>query len=166
MAALIIRQMTTEAGAEARLWFHPARARRWMVSDLHPAVAAISPLAETVRQDRRRAGPDNPFLAFERQWVETTERMIDAWRDTRDAAIEYVFHAIYGALAVCGIGSGDEAAEADAARELVASRTPLLEEVRGKIDRGGYPEAVVRMMVLLADSRGAVHRSRLARCNA
>lgn len=166
MAAPLIRQVTTEAGAEARRWFHPARARRWMVSDLNPAVAAIAPLAETVRADRRKAAPDNPFLAFERQWVETTERMIDAWRDARDAAIEWVFHAVYGALAVWGIGSRDEAAEADAARELVASRTPLLEEVRGKIDRGGYPEAVVRMMVLLADSRGAVRRSRLARSNA
>lgn len=146
---------------------------RWIVGNLFIGnrfsagqLAAIAPLAETVRADRRKAAPDNPFLAFERQWVETTERIFDAWRDARDAAIAWVFHAVYAALAVWGIGSGDEAAEADAARELVASRTPLLEEVRGKIDRGGYPEAVVRMMVLLADSRSAVRRSRLSRSNA
>lgn len=165
-AAPIIRAVATETSAELGRRLHPARMRRWMVSDLIPAVAAVAPLAEAVRQDRRRAAPDNPFLAFERQWVETTERLFDAWRDARDAAIEYAFHAIYGALAVWGIGTADDAAEADAAREAVASRTPLIEEVRGKIDRGGYPEAVVRMMVLLASSRGSVRRTRLARSNA
>lgn len=164
--APMIRRATTEASAELRRWLHPARMRRWMLSDLNPAVAAIAPVAEMVRQDRRQAAPDNPFLAIERHWIETTERMIDAWRDVRDAAIEYAFHAMYGALAVWGIGTADDAAEADAAREIVASRTPLLEEVRGRIERGGYPEAVVRMMVLLADSRGSVRRSRLARSNA
>ncbi|MFQ3623036.1 MAG: DUF3141 domain-containing protein [Acetobacteraceae bacterium] len=162
----LVRQATTEAAAEWRRRTHPMRLRRSLVSDRNPLVAALAPLAESVRANRRPAAPDNPFLALERQWAEMTERAIDAWRDGRDAMIEFAFHAIYGALATVGVGGGDDAAEADAARELLASRAPLFDEVRERIALGGYPEAVVRMMVLLADARGAVRRSRLARSNA
>ena len=37
---------------------------------------------------------------------------------------------------------------------------------QGRVEAGGFAEAVVRMMILLAQARGAVRRNRLARSNA
>ena len=98
-------------------------------------------------------------------WADGVERTIDTWRDLRDAGTETAFHALYGWLSALGV-----AGEAEAA---VAERTPAerasAPEVRAALARmteGGYAAAVIRMMILLAQARGAVRRSRLARSNA
>jgi tellurite resistance protein len=43
---------------------------------------------------------------------------------------------------------------------------PEVREMLEHVDRGGYAEAIVRMMILLARARGAVRRERLERANA
>jgi pimeloyl-ACP methyl ester carboxylesterase len=161
-----IRQVATEAGAALGRSFHPLRLRRSLVSDHNPLVAAIAPLAKVARTERRRAAPSNPFLALERAWATQVERSLDAWRDWRDAMMEATFHAVYGALSTAGIALGAEAAEADAARDLIDPGTKELDQAASRIADGGYPEAVIRMMILLAEARGGVRRSRLARSNA
>jgi pimeloyl-ACP methyl ester carboxylesterase len=161
-----IRQAATEAGAAIGRSFHPLRLRRSLVSDHNPLVAAIAPLAKVARAERRRAAPANPFLALERAWATQVERSLDAWRDWRDAMMEATFHAVYGALSTAGIALGAEAAEADAARDLIATPVGHLDRAAARVAEGGYPEAVIRMMILLAGARGGVRRSRLARSNA
>jgi hypothetical protein len=52
------------------------------------------------------------------------------------------------------------------ARRSLAIEPAHLPEARAKVAEGGYAEAVIRMMILLADARGGVRRSRLARSNA
>jgi hypothetical protein len=102
---------------------------------------------------------------MERAWADAVERSIDGWRDLRDATIETAFHAIYGGLAAVGVTGDDSAAEAEAARRSIAVEPAPLAEARAKVAAGGYAEAVIRMMILLADARGGVRRSRLARSN-
>jgi pimeloyl-ACP methyl ester carboxylesterase len=161
----IVRQFSTEAGAEARRQMSPMRMRRYMFSDMNPFMMPVRAMAGLAREHRAPAAPDNPFLAFEKAWADGVERGIDAWRDARDAWIETAFHAIYGGLAALGVTGDDSAAEAEAARRSLALEPAHLAQAREKVTEGGYAEAVIRMMILLADARGGVRRSRLARSN-
>jgi len=90
------------------------------------------------------------------------ERSWDLYRDTRDAMIELTFHTIYATpfMRVIVPQKADEPARHD------IQKFPEVREVLSHIEVGGYPEAIVRMMVLLARARGAVRRERLEKSNA
>jgi pimeloyl-ACP methyl ester carboxylesterase len=161
----IVRQFATEAGAETRRQLSPMRTRRYMFSDLNPFMMPVRAMAGWARANRAPAATDNPFVALEKAWADGVERGIGAWADLRDAAMEAAFHAIYGGLAAVGVTGDDTAAEAEAARRSVAVDPAHLAATRARVGEGGYAEAVIRMMILLADARGGVRRSRLARSN-
>jgi hypothetical protein len=59
----------------------------------------------------------------------------------------------------------DSAEEAEAARRSFPLEPAQLNDARSRVEVGGYAEAVIRMMILLADARGGVRRTRLARSN-
>jgi pimeloyl-ACP methyl ester carboxylesterase len=160
-ASPIIRKFVTEESAELRRQMNPMRARRYMVSDANPAMKPLAHMAELVKANRAPVAADNPFMAMERAWADSTERAIDAWRDWRDQMQETAFHAVYGSLSALNVAS-------EVPVEAVAD-LPETPDVRAALDRvaeGGYAEAVVRMMILLAKARGGVRRSRLAKSNA
>jgi pimeloyl-ACP methyl ester carboxylesterase len=160
-----VRQMSTERTAELRRQLHPMRARRYMVSDLNQFMMPFAAAAERVKAQRAPAAADNPFLAAERAFAERVGDAMDTWRDWRDAWTEAAFHGVYGSLAALGVAEAtaeEEVAEtADALADAPAVRAAL-----ARIAEGGYAEAVVRMMILLARARGGVRRSRLARSQA
>jgi hypothetical protein len=164
LAAPAIRAATTEAQAEWRRRLHPLRLRRSLVSDLNPALLPAATLAGVVREARRPAAPDNPFLAWETLWADSVERGFDLLRDWRDAWVETAFHALYGGLAALGVAAEPLTDRADAMPD--AATAPELRAALSRIADGGYAEAVVRMLILLADARGGVRRDRLARSNA
>jgi hypothetical protein len=142
---------------------HPLRLRRSLVSDLNPLVAAVAPLAKVARAERRPAAPANPFLALERAWAAQVEHTLDAWRDWRDAMMEMTFHAVYGALSTAGIALGAELADGDAAEVLLEPGPDELAAAGGRAAAGGYPEAVIRMMILLALAFGSSRAAERAR---
>lgn len=161
-ASPIVRQFTTEQSAEMLRQMNPMRARRYLVSDSNPATMQLGALAEMVRANRQPVAPSNPFIVMERAWANRVERGIDAWRDWRDGAQETAFHAVYGALSALNVAADSPT--------LFGAAEPVGEtpDVRAALDRvavGGYAEAVVRMMILLAKARGGVRRNRLARSN-
>jgi predicted deacylase len=141
------------------------RWRRYALSDMNPLMGPVSSLAGLARENRKPVAADNPFLAFEKAFADTVEFGLNAWRDTRDAMVEIAFHGVYGTLNAAGVTGEDYAAEAEAARDSVTTDAPQRAEAEAKLAVGGYAEAVIRMMILLADARGAVRRSRLARSN-
>jgi hypothetical protein len=165
LAAPVIRQFSTEMGAEARRHMNPMRWRRYALSDMNPWMGPISSLAGLARENRHPVAADNPFLAFEKAFADSVEYGLNAMRDARDAWVEIAFHGVYGSLHASGVTGEDFDTEADAARDSVTSDAPQRAEAEAKLAQGGYAEAVIRMMILLADARGAVRRSRLARSN-
>ena len=160
----VVRQFATEESAEKRRQQHPLRLRRTLVSDQNPLLAPIPGLAEQVRQHRAPARPTNPFLAWERLWADGMEKSLDTWRDWRDAWTESAFHGVYGFLAAVGVAGGETPEEPASAAAIADA--PEVRQALARINAGGYAEAVVRMMILLAAARGGVRRSRLARSNA
>jgi hypothetical protein len=161
----VIRQVTTEATAEMRRKLHPMRMRRTLVSDLNPFMMPVAAAAERVKEARAPASPANPFLAAERAMADRVEASLDAYRDMRDAWTEAAFHMVYGGLAAMGMAAGTpEEAAADTADELPDG--PEMRAALSNVAVGGYAEAVIRMMILLARARGGVRRTRLARSQA
>ena len=161
----VIRQVTTEATAEMRRKLHPMRMRRTLVSDLNPFMMPVAAAAERVKEARAPASPANPFLAAERAMADRVEASLDAYRDMRDAWTEAAFHMVYGGLAAMGMAAGTpEQAAADTADELADA--PEMRAALSNLAVGGYAEAVIRMMILLARARGGVRRTRLARSQA
>jgi pimeloyl-ACP methyl ester carboxylesterase len=159
-----VQSMVTETGAELSRAFHPQRLSRALMSSHNPLMKTIEGMVPKVRTERAKAAPDNPFLAVEALWVQAGEQMIDFWRDARDMSFELFFHSVWGSPWARTFGRTHEG------RRTLKSQ----EELRGlpevalalhNIGQGGFPEAVIRMLVLLAENRGQVSRERLERAS-
>jgi pimeloyl-ACP methyl ester carboxylesterase len=161
----VVRQMSTERSAELRRQLHPLRLRRTAISDLNPLARPLQGAAERVRRQRAPAAADNPFLALERAFADRMDEAMNAWRDWRDACTETAFHAVYGSLAALGVAEGTAEEQVAESAEALAD-APAARAALARIAEGGYAEAVVRMMILLARARGGVRRSRLERSQA
>jgi hypothetical protein len=88
--------------------------------------------------------------------------MLDVYRDWRDALYETTFLGVYGSPAMIEIG--EPFAFTRTLNDPKALR--FLPEVQATllgVDRGGFPEAVIRMLILMAKSRANVRRDRLER---
>jgi len=157
-----VQAMATPAMAEAARVLHPMRAQRYAFADGSPLSAGIGALAGAVAADRRPARPDNPFLQAERMWADAVEHAFDAWRDMRDAWYEWAFFSVYASPAMQWIGRGHwfqrTRKEPEELRLL-----PEVQAILMNTGRGGFAEAVIRMLIVLAEARGSVRRSRLER---
>ncbi len=163
VARPLVRQVATEAVAEARRRLHPMRARRSLVSDMNPWMLPFAVMAPWVRDHRLAATPDNAFVGLERAWADGVERGIKSWRDMVDGWTELAFHTVYGTLAAAGVADDD----VDETPAMTAtSHQPVVDTAVERVAEGGFAEAVIRMMILLARARGGVRRTRLARSDA
>jgi pimeloyl-ACP methyl ester carboxylesterase len=158
----LVRAVTTETAAEMGRALHPQRLQRAVMASRNPAVAPVAALAAKVRADRNKANPGNPFVAAEELAFEMIEQSIDLWRDQRDMAMELWFQTAWNTPWMRAFGRSHEA------RRTLKNDTELrgLPEVSAalfNIGRGGFAEAVIRMLVLLAENRGGVRRDRLER---
>jgi hypothetical protein len=159
-----VRAVVTPALAEASRALHPHRTGRAVLSSRNPVLAAVPAMAERVRADRHPAAADNPFARLESLWIEGMTQAIDLWRDQRDMLVELAFHTMWGTPWARAFGRSHELRRTlkDAA-ELRA--LPEVEAALAEIETGGFAEAVIRMLVLIADNRGGVRRDRLERSN-
>ncbi|WP_439329661.1 DUF3141 domain-containing protein [Candidatus Rhodoblastus alkanivorans] len=141
---------------------HPARVQRRMFSDRNPAMKFVAQAAENVARARQPADRDNPFLGLEKIWAEGVVQTLDFWRDIRDFAYEMTFFGIYGNPWLRRLG----APNAYARKRLdpgELAHLPEVQEILLAVDRGGFDVAVIRMLILMAESRGTVRRNRLER---
>jgi pimeloyl-ACP methyl ester carboxylesterase len=160
----VVKSMVTPTTAEMSRAFHPQRLSRALMSSRNPLMKHVEQAAESVRKGRSKAAGDNPFLAAESWWVDGTEQAIDLWRDARDMAYELSFYSMWGTPWAASFGRSHETRRtlksSDELRTL-----PEVTQALNAVDQGGFAEAVVRMLVLLADNRGQVRRDRLERSN-
>lgn len=154
----------TPSLAEAGRALHPLRASRALFASRNPMTAPLAAAAEKVRASRNPAGKDNPFLAAEELWFDMVEQSIDFWRDQRDMAYELIFHSFWGTPWARSFGANHEMRRTLKGREELRV-LPDVARAIANIGRGGFAEAVIRILVLLADNRGTVRRDRLERSN-
>lgn len=156
-----VQACTTPAFAETLKAVHPVRLREHLFSGRNPAATAVAPWAEAIRTYRRPVSPDNPFLRLERLQAAMIEQSWNVMRDVRDAWVEMAFHGIYGSPVLRALGSASldrQRLPAAEPREL-----PQASTVSEDAAAGGFAEAVVRILILLAKARGSVRSERLER---
>ena len=92
------------------------------------------------------------------------EEWIDMARDVRDAWYEMSFYALWGGPFMRAFGVPNTIGRAKQRPGELRS-LPEVQMALRHIATGGFADALVRMLVLLADSRGVVRRDRLERAS-
>lgn len=158
----LVQAMVTPQTAQLIREAHPSRMSRRALSDRNPAMKLVDQAAAQVKASRQQARSDNPFRDLERITAEGMLQAMDLVRDVRDATYETSFLSIYGTPFMRWLGQPyaheRTLKDPDALRYLPEVQAMLL-----GLDEGGFKTSVVRMLILLADSRGSVRRDRLER---
>ncbi|NDA93076.1 MAG: DUF3141 domain-containing protein [Betaproteobacteria bacterium] len=159
-----LQATVTQTAAELSRTAHPQRLSRALMSTRNPLMAPVAEAAERVRQSRKKASADNPFLTAESIWVQSTEQMIDFYRDLRDMSYELGFFGFWANPWARAFGKTHESRRTLKTGDEVRA-LPEVVAALAAIGEGGFAEAVIRMLVLLAENRGQVRRDRLERAS-
>ncbi len=158
----LVQSVVTPRSAAALRALNPQRLRRAAFSDQNPAVAFVASNAQRIIAGRKTAPPENVFRQAEALWVELVAQAIDLHRDLHDAWSELVFYGVYASPLMEWVGRTH-----NFQRTLKdPAELRWLPEVRAilqNIERGGFAEAVIRMLIVMAEARGSVRRTRLER---
>jgi hypothetical protein len=146
-----LRLFVTEQAAELARELHPLRAKQFWLSSLNPWMAAVAAQAQVARQWRQQVAPDNPYRKLEQQLAQSTSTALNAYRDLRDSTAAFWFEAIYGPGGLGAVIPPESSAPATpyqspAERKYSAAKGWLAEN----LDKGGFPAAVTRMIIVLA----------------
>lgn len=157
----LITMTVNPAFSEATRSLHPLRLQRAALSHRNPATVAVRALAGTVK-DGAPLDEENPFRKAERVWASLVAQQMDLYRDLRDAMYETSFLALWTNPLAVAFGK-PRAVGRTLKSEAELRALPEVQAALGHIENGGFAEAVVRMLILLADNRGNVRRDRLER---
>jgi len=157
-----VRSVVTQQTAEMTRALHPQRLSRALMSSRNQFMTPVAESADSIRAKRNKASPDNPFLALESLMVESAEQCIDIVRDMRDMSVEMSFFTFWGTPWMGSFGRTHEARRTLKSRDELRG-LPEVTQALFSIEQGGFAEAVIRMLVLLAENRGQVRRDRLER---
>ena len=158
----LVQALVTPKSAELLRESHPARVSRRIFSDENPAMSWIGALAGQAQAQRQPVASGNPWLACEKTLVAGITQGIDLCRDLRDGAYEMGFISIYGSPWMNWYGQ--PLAQPRARKKPEELRwLPTVQATLSGIADGGFEAGVIRMLILLADSRGSVRRDRLER---
>ena len=155
----VLQSLVTPELAAVQKRLHPLRQQQYLFSHRNPLLVNIDELAEDIRVKRMPAAADNPLLKIEQFVADQIERSWNLYRDSRDAAIELTFHGIYGTPWMKHLGAMRQARR----QSHDMGRLPHVRDAIKKAKLGGYAEGIIRMLILLARTRGSVRRDRLER---
>ena len=141
--------------------FHPLRLQFELFSNANPAVRPLARWAEWVREHRRPAAADNPFIAIQEGVSQRFVAGLDAWREFNETHAERAFMAIYGSKALQAAVGVDPVAMLPPRKatksllqyELVEKQVA---DIRARISSGGLREALVRALLFAGIERAAV----------
>ncbi len=158
----VVQAMVTPAMAEAGRVMHPLRMRRAAMSSQNPMMAAVRMAAGVVESTRRPVGAANPFVAAEATAMSMLIQSIDFARDMRDAMSEQIFFSVWNAPWARAYGR-THTAPRTLKNPAELRSLPQVAMALAHMRSGGFAQAVIRMLILLAESRGSVRRDRLER---
>ncbi len=158
----MVQASVTRASAEMGRMLHPLRVQRALTSSRNPLMLPLEGAAKVIGEGRKPVPDTNPFVLAEKLMVDAFEQTIDIIRDVRDAWYEVTFFSIYATPFMRWFGRNYNFERTRKSKEELVG----LPEVRAAllhVNSGGFVEAVIRMLILLAEARGNVRRDRLER---
>jgi pimeloyl-ACP methyl ester carboxylesterase len=155
-----IRSMVTPQMAELMRNWHPARVQYEAFSGQNPLMKPVETAAEKVREQRKPASPDNPFIAMQERISGQIVDTLDKWRDSQEALSERLFLSVYGSPALqAAVGIDPQSTPSrrpemsSAYRERLQAR---IAELKSRIGDGGLREAAIRGLLYVGAARGMV----------
>jgi Protein of unknown function (DUF3141) len=137
---------------------HPLRVGYEAFGRPTPAMNAAAAEAETVRQHRRPAAEDNPFLKVQETISKGIVDALDKWRDAQEALSESLFLTVYGSPALQAAVGIDPNADPSPRPEMSDEHRKRLEariiELRSRIGSGGLRECGIRALLYVGMARG------------
>jgi pimeloyl-ACP methyl ester carboxylesterase len=157
----IIRAMTSAPMAKLIRECHPLRLQYEFFSDANPMMAAVARHAERVRQHRKPAKADNPFLAMQEQMSSQIVAALDGWQQFNESFAEKAFLSLYGsptlqsAVGIPAEGSRPlrRATKSLLHKELLQRR---ISELKSQVSVGGVREAIVRSIIYAGLNRRSI----------
>jgi hypothetical protein len=156
-----VRALASAPAAEWMQKLHPLRLQYELFSDANPVMAGVGRLSEWVQDHRNPAPDDNPFRGFQETLSDQIVTFLDTWQKARDAWMERLFFAVYGSPVVQAIAGIDAASTLPMRKapkswlhkELLQAR---IAELRARIPAGGLREAMIRSLLYVGMSSGAM----------
>lgn len=137
---------------------HPLRVQRQAFTDQHPAAAAVEHLAQQVRQNRHALPETDPVRQWERSVSDWIEYGLNLYRDQRDDAVVQWTRMAFGSSGLGAFLPPDPPAEQVAAARAKSDVEGLRREVLGRIEEGGFAQAVCRIVLAGMVSIGSFER--------
>jgi hypothetical protein len=142
-----------------RKW-HPVRVSYETFGGDNVAMRAVAEAADNVREHRKPAANDNPFLGFQETVSKNIVDVLDKWRDAQEALSESLFLSIYGSPALQAAVGIKPDADVSPKPEMSPEHRKRLEariaELRSQIGKGGLRECVIRGLLYVGMARGMV----------
>jgi hypothetical protein len=155
-----VRAAVTPRMADWMRKWHPLRVSYAAFGRDNAATRAVAEAADNVREHRRPAAQDNPFLALQETASKNIVNVLDKWRDAQEALSESLFLNIYGSPALqaaVGIKPDAEVSPKPAMSPEYRKRLDArIAELRSQIGVGGLRECVVRGLLYIGMARGMV----------
>lgn len=146
----LVQAVSSKKTAEMGRAFHELRFQRWAFSDLNPWLWWLKPAAKLVKKQRKPTSPDHPLRRAEQMVSDLVSASFYFYRDIRDAISEALFFQIYGNMFLFYLADKHDAKEQEGLPAYVPRELPFVKEALASIGEGGYPEALARVMALLA----------------
>ena len=120
----------------------------------------VTKAADKIREQRRPAAEDNPFVKFQETVSKNIVDALDKWRDTQEALSEALFLGIYGSPVVQAAVGITPDAEVSSKPQMSPEHRKRLEariaELKSQVGSGGLRECVIRGLLYVGMSRGMV----------
>lgn len=158
----VVQATVTPPMAELSRVMHPLRLQRSMMSSRNPLMAQLQSAAQTTAGNRTPCAPENPFAQAEQVFADLFTQQLDMFRDLRDAAYEMMFYSVWNTPWARRYGKRNSTRRTLKTPEQLRF-LPEVQSALAHISSGGFVEGVVRMLILLSESRGTVRRDRLER---
>ncbi|MBU0992262.1 MAG: DUF3141 domain-containing protein [Proteobacteria bacterium] len=153
-----VKMASNDVTAEVIRQLHPLRWTKNMFSDLTPGLYPIKLLAPAIKAHRKIASKENIFVKLEKQWSEQIADSLDQYRDARDFVMETTFRTIYGNPFLQWMFSEDAP---DDSVELSIQKDTSDQDLAALVDKGGFMEGILRIMVAMAGSDHIFQREEL-----
>ena len=155
-----LRAAVTPQLAEWMRKWHPLRFSYEAFGSDNAAMRVVAEAADNVREHRKPATEDNPFLAFQETASKNIIDVLDYWRDTQESVSESLFLGIYGSPALQAAVGIKPDADVSPKPEMSPEHRKLLEtriaELKSQIASGGLKECVIRGLLYVGMARGMV----------
>lgn len=89
---------------------------------------------------------DNPFLLIEKLWIDSITTSLDLWRDWQAMTQELFFYGMWTLPWLRAYGRKEYSRRLHSQDSV--SQLPMVEKSLAKISKGGFVEAVVRMLII------------------